>query len=326
MSPPPLRYADSPSWRDYRALLPPSLAPRTDPEESSWRYRDDEVHLDTWIPGEPPRRMTVVLVHGGGGNGRILAPLASALMALGHRVVCPDLPGYGLTVRQSARPVTYGDWVDLVAALAEREAKSRGAPVALFGLSMGGLTAVHAALRAPCVAAVVATTLLDLSDDRAFDSATRTRWLGAASRWLFRVAPGSVDRISLPLRWLAPLGRMSSDPALCRYFTEDPLLGRLRVPLSLFRTARALPLPERARTDFDLLLAHPAADRWTPLELSQAVFDRLACRKERVVLEHAEHMPIELPGSRVLIDRTHALLTRIEATLCSPQPLTASPR
>jgi hypothetical protein len=42
-----------------------------------------------------------------------------------------------------------------------------------------------------------------------------------------------------------------------------------------------------------------------------------------VLLERAEHMPIEIPGSRVLIDRTHALLTRIEATVCSPQTLTA---
>lgn len=47
-----------------------------------------------------------------------------------------------------------------------------------------------------------------------------------------------------------------------------------------------------------VLLAHPGADRWTPVELSTPFFDRLGGDKRLVVLEGCGHMPVEEPGLR----------------------------
>nr|WP_280253838.1 alpha/beta hydrolase [Nocardia abscessus] len=49
-------------------------------------------------------------------------------------------------------------------------------------------------------------------------------------------------------------------------------------------------------------LVHPGADRWTPLSLSQAFFDRIAAPKRLVVLEAAGHYPVETPGIHQLAD------------------------
>ena len=45
-----------------------------------------------------------------------------------------------------------------------------------------------------------------------------------------------------------------------------------------------------------VLLAHPGADRWTPAELSDALFARLAGPKRFVMLEGCGHYPLEEPG------------------------------
>jgi hypothetical protein len=49
-------------------------------------------------------------------------------------------------------------------------------------------------------------------------------------------------------------------------------------------------------------LVHPGADRWTPLSLSRAFFDRIAAPKRLVVLDAAGHYPVETPGIHQLAD------------------------
>jgi len=49
------------------------------------------LHLDRH--GPPDAGLTVILVHGAGGYGRMFAPLAQRLAVAGHEVLAPDLPG-----------------------------------------------------------------------------------------------------------------------------------------------------------------------------------------------------------------------------------------
>jgi Tripartite tricarboxylate transporter family receptor len=49
------------------------------------------IHLDCWR--RPQARASLVLVHGGGGNGRLLAPYGVMAAGAGYEVVAPDLPG-----------------------------------------------------------------------------------------------------------------------------------------------------------------------------------------------------------------------------------------
>jgi pimeloyl-ACP methyl ester carboxylesterase len=297
-------YAGNPSWIRYRTLLAErfDLSIRRQPVERSEALRGHGVHVDEWRPDGAPRG-TVVLVHGGGGHGRILAPLGALVAELGWRAVAPDLPGYGLTTPAEDFAWDYAEWPATVAALADR----CDGPIVLFGLSVGGMTAVHAAQRARVVDGVIATTLLDMGDPRLFARAARWPWLGWASLLGFRLAPALADRITLPLALAAPMRRMSADGELADYFETDALLGALRVPARFFRTMHryrtddlALPCP--------LLLVHPGADSWTPVAMSEPVFERIRAEKEKRVLTNGSHLPVEQPAFRELSEAVAGFL------------------
>lgn len=91
---------------------------------------------------------------------------------LGWQALAPDLPGYGLTLPAPGFAWDYAEWPTMVAELA----KTWAAPVVLLEMSVGGLTAVHAARRAPASAGIIAATLLDMSDPAAVGGAARWRW------------------------------------------------------------------------------------------------------------------------------------------------------
>jgi pimeloyl-ACP methyl ester carboxylesterase len=86
----------------------------------------------------------VILLHGLGGaavNWTLLAPL----LARGHRVVAPDLPGHG----RSGKLAGLGDlrpFADVVEAVGERE---EALPAAVVGHSLGGVVALRLAVDRP---------------------------------------------------------------------------------------------------------------------------------------------------------------------------------
>lgn len=97
---------------------------------------------------------------------------------------------------------------------------------------------------------------------------------------------------------------MSGCRELVDLVIADELGGGNSMPLGFLRSyLRSTPAvePERAQ-DVKVGLAHPAADTWTPVELSRSFFDRLAGPKELVLLPEAGHYPIEAPGVERLLD------------------------
>ena len=299
------RYQGSPSWERYRRLLEErfDLPIHREPTETWRMVGGHEVHLDEWHPNGPAQG-TVILVHGGGGNGRILAPFGDFIASLGWLALAPDLPGYGLTKPADGFRWEYGEWPAVVAEMAE-EAPG---PVVLMGLSVGGMTAAFAAEASRNVAGVIATTLLDMGDPSVFIRAARWRWLGAASLVGFRLMPWLIDRIALPLRLAAPLKAMTADAPMRKYFGTDPLLGRKRVSSRFFRTMHARKVDE-LDLGCPLLLVHPGADAWTPTAVSRQAFQRVKGPKEFVELTNGSHLPAERPA----IDELHREVQRFLA-------------
>jgi alpha-beta hydrolase superfamily lysophospholipase len=290
--------------RAERAFRVPSLVPAS---EHFRRYGAYDVHLDLHEPaGEAQGH--ALLIHGAGANGRLLAPFAAPLLARGLRVLAPDLPGYGITRGDSSR-TRYHEWIEILTEIA-RELLAHG-PLVLFGLSVGGLTALRVAQKVPEIRAVVATTLIELGDPAVFDRVARSRALGMIARWTFHHLPWLSDRLALPLSWLAPLERMTSDRELGALLRSDALLGARRVPLRFMRSLHEY-RPER--TDYDLpcplLLVHPGADRWTPLALSLRVFDTMRSEKELVVLSGGAHAPLESPAFAELCAAVEGFLAK----------------
>ena len=302
------RFAELNSWTTYRRIVATEfrLHLEVEPTERWAPVRGHRVRIDEWSGDQ--NLGTVILVHGGGGNGRVLAPFAEPIARYGWRVLAPDLPGFGLTEPAPGFDGDYAEWPAVVAEIAD----AQPGPVVLFGLSMGGMTAVFAAQKSTHVAGVIATTLLDLADPATFASAARWDWLGRLSGAVMALVPWLFDRIPLPLRLAAPLNAMSSSKRMQAYFAQDPLIGRSWKPARLFRTAHEYPAAT-LHLDCPLLVVHPGADRWTPTALSRNVFERVDTRKTFIELSNGAHLPLEQPAFRELTQRVERFLDDVAA-------------
>ena len=106
-------YANSDQWLRYQEFFPAAMrcTPATTPVEEWWSWSGLDVHLDrSPVPTSP---MKVIVLHGAGAYGRVMAPAAVLASRHGFETVSPDLPGYGMTRIPNER-FTYSLWVDCV--------------------------------------------------------------------------------------------------------------------------------------------------------------------------------------------------------------------
>jgi alpha-beta hydrolase superfamily lysophospholipase len=290
-------YAEFDHWRSYQKHLPESLrlTPEREPREEWWSWRGAEIHLDR-LPA-PDAPATVIVVHGGGGCGRLLMSFGQMLHAHGYEAVAPDLPGYGLS-NISPELFTYDAWVDCLVDLAAAEHARTGRPIVLMGMSIGGYLAYLAAAKGRLASGVIATTLADPRYSIVRDQFARSPWMNRLLLPALPIVASLAGGVRLPIKWFANMQALCNQPEVNRLLTSDPVAGGISAPLrfmsSLF-TIRPTIEPEA----FDVcpvLLAQPAADRWTTIEASRPFFDRIKGPKELVMLENCGHFPIEQPG------------------------------
>ncbi len=302
---------------DYSAFFPPELQ-RAESPPTLERFHAGVGLMSVKRYANRSARAKVVVLHGGGGgNSALLAPAAVILHRVGYEAVAPDLPGFG----DSPAPTNwlYDAWVSAVVALVDRERSRDDRPIVLMGASLGGMLAYHVAAelaaRGEPVTGILATTLCDTTLPIVREQFARWPWLGRFGVPLLLRAARVFPKLRMPMRWLANMNAIANDPALARAIASDPTGGGNRVSLeflaSLFRYEPALS-PERY-TASEVILAHPAADRWTGVEASLPFFERLACTKKLVMLENCGHCPIEQPGMETLMREASGLLERVSS-------------
>jgi alpha-beta hydrolase superfamily lysophospholipase len=306
-------YATHTTWRRYQDFFPAGMRCTADstPTESYWRWRDLDVHLDrVAVPSSPCK---VIVLHGAGAYGRVMAPAAVLAQRYGYETVAPDLPGYGLTRVPRAR-MTYPLWIDCVCDLIDAELARDARPVVLCGVSLGGLLAYQAAARARGkLAGVIATTLADPREPAVRRGFARTPLLGSAGLWLLGALAPLTDGLPLPMAYMSKMHRISNRPELSALVAADRLGGGSWVPARFLRTLMST-APARepeAFADCPVLLAHPGVDRMTDIALSRRFFERLAAPKRMVILDGASHMPTEHPGVDQLEAAVLDFLTQI---------------
>ena len=282
-------------YRSYAEFLPARYVENLAPPTSTWwPWRGNRVHIARAPAPEADVRM--MLIHGGGGDSGALWPVAT-VAAGGVDVLAPDLPLYGDTVAAQPSRVRYQDWVALLTDLVRAERAADPRPLILFGASMGGMLAYEVAARTGQVAAVVATCLLDVSDPAARAAATRYPFLGRPAPAVLRALDPALGRLRVPIRWLADMTQMSTDPALSRLCAADPRGGGASVPLGF--VSSWMSFRHTASEDFTaapVTLVAPTADTWTPPELSIRFLQRVSAPTTLVTLENCGHYPIEEPG------------------------------
>lgn len=282
-------------YRSYAEFLPARYVENLAPPTSTWwPWRGNRVHIARAPAPEADVRM--MLIHGGGGYSGALWPVAT-VAAGGVDVLAPDLPLYGDTVVAQPSRVRYQDWVALLTDLVRAERAADPRPLILFGASMGGMLAYEVAARTGQVAAVVATCLLDVSDPAARAAATRYPFLGRPAPAVLRALDPALGRLRVPIRWLADMTQMSTDPALSRLCAADPRGGGASVPLGF--VSSWMSFRHIAPEDFTaapVTLVAPTADTWTPPELSIRFLQRVSAPTTLATLENCGHYPIEEPG------------------------------
>ncbi|ORB28774.1 alpha/beta hydrolase [Mycolicibacterium parafortuitum] len=295
----------------YARFLPEAYTDGwTPPVSTWWPWQGRSVQIAR--AAVPDARLRVMVIHGGGGYSGALWPLASVAAGDGVEVLAPDLPLYGDTVDPDPAGVRYADWVALLCDLVQAERAADPRPLILFGASMGGMLAYEAAARTGQVAAVVATCLLDMSDPAARAAATRFAWLGRPAPALLRALEPVLGRVRLPIRWLADMAAMSTDPRLSRLCASDPRGGGARVPLGFL--ADWMTYAHTAPEDYTgapVTLVAPAADAWTPPELSIRFLQRISAPTEVVMLEGCGHFPVEEPGLTQMRDALTQVAARV---------------
>jgi alpha-beta hydrolase superfamily lysophospholipase len=285
------------AWRTYQPYFPPAMrcTPASTPTEEWWSWRGLDVHVDRMA--NPSAKLKVLVLHGAGAYGRVMAPAAVLAQRHGYETVAPDLPGYGLT-RVPWRRFDYPLWIDCVCDLIDAELARDDRPIALFGVSLGGLLAYQAAARSRKVSALLATTLADTREADVRRDFARNPLLGRAGLWLLDRLRYLTDGLPLPMSMVSKMNRISNDPELSRIVSRDRLGGGSWVPARFLRTLMST-APAIEPEDFDVcpvLLCHPGVDRMTDIAHSRRFFDRLPGPKRMVVLDGASHMPTEHPG------------------------------
>lgn len=227
----------------------------------------------------------------------MLWPMLGRLAARGSDVTALDLPLYGDTVSPRPRAVRYRDWVSLATDFVNDERRADPRPIVIVGASMGGMLAYETAQRTGEIAHVVATCLLDPRDPEAIAAASRIPGVERVPARVLRATGRAAGGLLVPVRWFAEARRMSRDPALTRACLSDPRGAGAALPLGYLTDFMTFDhwRPESAIST-PITLAHPAADAWTPAQLSARFLDRIASRTRHVPLENCGHFPVEQPG------------------------------
>nr|WP_199002119.1 alpha/beta hydrolase [Flavobacterium sp. ASV13] len=291
-------YSQLSYWKKYNTFLPEDLQYKEDklPIEEYWQWKDFNIHLDRMRNPKSP--IKVIVLHGAGGNGRVIGLFGNFLHDQGYEYIAPDLIGYGLTQNLKNKNIDYSVWVDCVSDLIDKELLKDNRPIVLFGLSMGGMLAYQVAAKNKNVKALMVTTLADPRAQNVRDDLARNLFLSRVGLPAMNVFKLLSDSFKLPIKWLCKMERITNDIAFSKIFSNDQLAGGSKIKLRFLRTyMNFIPAIEPENfTASPLLFFQPQKDPWTTFETSKSFYEKLNCPKKVVFLQNCGHAPYEEPG------------------------------
>ena len=309
-----LSYNDYTSWKDFQSYFPEDLQICADyfPIENYFEYKGNTIHIDHYIPKVNEKKVKLILVHGGGANGRLMSPIGIALLKLGYECVIPDLPGFGLTIENS--PTSYFDWVDLINYLIERESVKDNRKIVLCGISLGGMLSYHVACSNEKVYAIMVSSLADTRKIQVQKQLSKTNLMARVSLPLLNLFKGLTDSIKLPIRHTTKMWAMANDPSFVKKLKKDKIGSGGKVYLKFLRTLMQYqPCVEPENfTGCEVLFFQPEMDYIIPWEISAPFYNKLNCDKKVVFLKGCGHIPMEKPGIDQLREAAGLFLAKLE--------------
>lgn len=301
-----MSYANQPQWRAIQEFLPEKyrLTAGTEPAEEWWDHAGHRIHLDTYRNPEAP--VKVILFHGVGTNGRQMSTiLGHPLAERGYETIAIDMPTYGVTQVAPGALVTYDDWVRIGSDLVDAERAKDDRPIVLYGLSAGGMETYHVAALNGSVAGIVGMTFLDQRDRRVAIETAVAPPAGATAGPFVKAMNRAMPRRRISMRLVSKMHTLVNDKAAAKACYADPTSAGNKVTWAFLHSYTTY-VPAMEPEDFDVcpvLLTQPAADRWTPLHLSEPFLKRITkVPVKTVMLENAGHYPLEQPGLDQMVE------------------------
>ena len=305
-------YSEQKTWQLIQKYLPRHNRITDDhyPIEEFWSWENNKIHLDTYR--NPVAKARVILLHGVGGNGRLLSFIGVPLYKNGIEVIAPDLPGYGYS-EMNEGVIDYSLWIDLVNDLINHELQRDHRPIFLLGLSAGGMLAYHSACVNKKVSGLIVTNLLDQRIQDVRDASAINIVMSRLGVHLINLLNNVSGKTQLPMKLVANMKAIVNDKNILKLLLKDKTSSGSRVSIRFIHSLmnEAPKIEPEAFNSCPLLLAHPEKDQWTGLNLSKLFFDRLNTEKDLKLLKNAGHFPIEEPGLKQLEKYTIDFIERI---------------
>ena len=294
-------YAEQTQWREIQKFLPDQfqLRPGQEPKEEWWPWRQHRIHLDCYRNADAP--LKVILFHGVGTNGRQMSTiLGSPLARKGLETIAIDMPEYGLTQVGPGQSIRYDDWVQAGSDLVDFESTRDSRPIVLYGLSAGGLETYHVAAMNRKVKGIVGMTFLDQRIQQVRDETSLNVIMSrVGGTMVLLTAKTPLAGLRMPMALASKMYALVNNKAALNVCKTDKTSAGKWVTMT-FLASYMTYAPAVEPEHFDvcpILLTQPAADRWTPLHLSELFLKRISrVPVKTVMLENAGHYPLEQPG------------------------------
>lgn len=312
----PDTYASQTVWRDMQKFLPPDFQWKDDqlPREEWWSWHGHRLHLDTYR--NPRASVKVILFHGVGTNGRQMSMiLGEQLARRGYETIAVDMPEYGMTEVAKGALIRYDDWVRAGSDLVDAERARDGRPIVLYGLSAGGMLTVHVAAMNRKVKGIVGMTFLDQRLQQVRDETARNRFMSRVGGPMTNFAAKTpLKALRVPMTLASKMSTLVNNDAALKVWLSDRRSAGNAMTMA-FLGSYVSYRPATEPEDFDvcpILLTQPAADRWTPLHLSELFLERIRKVPVKVVmLDNAGHYPLEQPGLAQMVDAIDAFYRKV---------------
>jgi len=314
----PVTYASQTIWRDMQQFLPPEFQWKADqqPQEEWWNWNGHRLHLDTYR--NPQAKGKVILFHGVGTNARQMSMILGAPLARhGYETIAVDMPEYGMTEVAKGALVRYDDWVRAGSDLIDAELARDDRPIVLYGLSAGGMLTYHVAALNKKVKGIVGMTFLDQRLQQVRDETALSPFMSRIGGPVMNLAAQTpLKSMRMPMTVASKMSALVNNEAALKVWLSDKRSAGNAMTMAFLSSYMSYQ-PAMEPEDFDvcpILLTQPAADRWTPLHLSEPFLKRVARVPVKIVmLENAGHYPLEQPGLSQMVDAIDAFYRDVTA-------------
>jgi len=249
---------------------------------------DTKIHVDVYENKEDAP--VVIYLHGMSTNGRIMGHLVRPLYERGYTVLCPDLVGFGMTLRKKGSgtiPEFVQNALDTIA-YAKKRYKT---PRFLTGISLGGILSYYAAAAGADVKAIASFCLTDLSTSDTHSISPIGHLTDYIIPLLKKITPW-MPNLPFPVNQLLHLDGLTDTKEIVDLFKRNAHITKfytLKSCLSLITEAPSVPFEKFKR--LPTLVLHSVNDKMFPEKLSRQCYEKLACPKKYVPLMESGHVP-----------------------------------